>query len=463
MNNSKKVVKYKKPFNINIGVIIFVIIFIYLVFNVFSYMTTTHISIYEVEQGTMAENNVYRGLILRSEQVVNSPYTGSMNYYVKEASRIGYGNLICSIDENGDVSQKINDANKDSSNLDTESLYAIEESISEFKGSYDAAQFYQVYSFKDDVDSALNEALSLNALNQISDYASTAQNNQTFHQVYADTSGILAYYTDGYEGVTTDNFTADMFDEPVYAKNNLKQNAAVNSGEPMYKLIDSEIWNIVVPINEKVATDLSDDDTLKLRFVKDEKTAYATYIIQSKDGQNYLILTLRNSMVRYAKDRFIEIELLLSEETGLKIPNSSITEKEFFTIPSSYFVKGGDSNSEGFLVQRSDAKGKMTTEFVAPTIYFENKDTYYIDSEEVSAGDKLVKPDSNETYTIGSDTGKLDGVYNVNKGYAVFKQIDILYQSSEYTIVKTGTTYGIALYDHIALDSTKVKENELLK
>jgi len=62
LNEHKKVVKYRKPFNINIGVIIFIIIFIYLVFNVFTYITTTHTSVYEVEQGTMAENNVYRGL-----------------------------------------------------------------------------------------------------------------------------------------------------------------------------------------------------------------------------------------------------------------------------------------------------------------------------------------------------------------------------------------------------------------
>ena len=64
---------------------------------------------------------------------------------------------------------------------------------------------------------------------------------------------------------------------------------------------------------------------------------------------------------------------------------------------------------------------------------------------------------------LGSDTAVLKGVYNINKGYAVFKQIDILYQNEEYTVVRTGTSYGIALYDHIALDGSKVKENELVK
>lgn len=68
IEKNKNVVKYRKPMNFNIGVIIFVIIFIYLVFNVFSYLTETHISVYEVEQGTIAVNNVYNGLILRDEK-----------------------------------------------------------------------------------------------------------------------------------------------------------------------------------------------------------------------------------------------------------------------------------------------------------------------------------------------------------------------------------------------------------
>ncbi|MGN1177035.1 MAG: HlyD family efflux transporter periplasmic adaptor subunit, partial [Roseburia sp.] len=60
------------------------------------------------------------------------------------------------------------------------------------------------------------------------------------------------------------------------------------------------------------------------------------------------------------------------------------------------------------------------------------------------------------------ETASLQGVYNINKGYAVFKQINILYQNKEYTIVETGTNYGLSLYDHIALDGTKINENDLI-
>ena len=218
-----------------------------------------------------------------------------------------------------------------------------------------------------------------------------------------------------------------------------------------------------VETKNATAESLKDDDTIKIRFLKDAKEAYATYSIVERDGQQYLILSLKSAIVRYASERYVEIELLLSEETGLKIPNSAITEKEFYTVPIDFFLKGGDSSDEGILVERTDKDGKSTTEFVTPTIYYETDDTYYIDSEYVSSGDILQKPDSSETYRVGTDTASLKGVYNINKGYAVFKQIDVLYQNEEYTIVKTGTTYGIALYDHIALDGTKIDENQLIK
>lgn len=463
LSENKKVVKYRKPFNINIGVIIFIIIFIYLVFNVFSYMTTTHISVYEVQQGTMAENNVYKGLILREEQVYYSNYTGAVNFYVKEASRVSANNLVYSIDENGDISQKIQEASQDVSVLESGDLSEIEESIYDFQSSYDAQSYYNVYAFKENIDSALNEALNLKALNSLSDYTTSAQASNTFHLISSDRPGIVVYYSDGYEGVTTETFTADMFNESSYTRTSSQNSLSVDSGSPVYKLITSEYWNIVLPIPQNVADELADDDTLQLRFVKDDKKAYATYTIQQRDGQNYLILTLRNSMIRYAKDRYIEVELLLTEETGLKIPNSAITEKEFYTVPIEYFMKGGDSSEDGLLVQREDKDGKTITEFVAPTIYYETDVYYYIDSEDVSADDIILKPDSTSTYKVGSNTAVLKGVYNINKGYAVFKQIDILYQNEEYAIVQTGTTYGIALYDHIALDGSKIQENELIK
>ena len=56
----------------------------------------------------------------------------------------------------------------------------------------------------------------------------------------------------------------------------------------------------------------------------------------------------------------------------------------------------------------------------------------------------------------------MTGVYNINKGYAVFKQISIISQNDDYTIVDPKTAYGISLYDHIALNGDSVHENDII-
>ena len=70
----------------------------------------------------------------------------------------------------------------------------------------------------------------------------------------------------------------------------------------------------------------------------------------------------------------------------------------------------------------------------------------------------LIKPDSTATFTVGK-TGTLKGVYNYNKGYADFKQIEVLYDNEEYSIVKSKTRYGLRVYDYIILDAESYDKN----
>ena len=44
----------------------------------------------------------------------------------------------------------------------------------------------------------------------------------------------------------------------------------------------------------------------------------------------------------------------------------------------------------------------------------------------------------------------------------MFRQIDTIYQNEEYSIIRSGTAYGISMYDHIALDGSMILENEII-
>ena len=115
MAKRQNVVKMSRSHNLNIGVVIFLIIIIYVVFNVFSYLTSSPIAEYEVGQGTIATNHVYQGLIIRDETVVYAGQSGYINYYMKNASKASVNDVIYSIDTTGDISKQITTASEDGS------------------------------------------------------------------------------------------------------------------------------------------------------------------------------------------------------------------------------------------------------------------------------------------------------------------------------------------------------------
>ena len=72
-----------------------------------------------------------------------------------------------------------------------------------------------------------------------------------------------------------------------------------------------------------------------------------------------------------------------------------------------------------------------------------------------------MRPDSSETFPL-KEKKTLTGVYNINQGYAVFRQISILCENDDYYIVEEGTSYGLSNYDHIVLDGSMVEVSEVV-
>lgn len=464
----RKIVRYRRRFHLNISIIIFLFVFIYFVIYLVSYLTQNNISVYEVQYGQIAQNRTYTGLILRPEQVFYSQNAGDVNYYKKEGDKAGYNDLICSVDKTGNIASEISQAGMDATNLSNEELLKIQSSITNYVSSYSNMQFYNVYSFKENVNAQIQENLYINALNDLSDQTDSAVSQNTFSFERTSVDGILALYTDGYEDVTTDTFTADMYNPASYTKTNLKGNTQITSGQAMYKIATSENWSIMVPVTddeaaryqEEIGED-SDSFVLHVKFRKDDTETNATTYIKDLDGQKFLQLNLNNSMVRFVSDRYIEVELGSDKNTGLKIPNSAIVEKEFLVVPKKYVGKGDNSSSDGVIKITKDKHGKESAEFVSINAYAETDDSYYVSQDNLSVGDVIQMQESSEQYAL-KDMAKQKGVYNMDKGYAIFRQIEIVSDNEEYSVVKSGIKFGISLYDHIALNGSEVQEGDFL-
>ena len=205
-----------------------------------------------------------------------------------------------------------------------------------------------------------------------------------------------------------------------------------------------------------------------MEFTRDHTTAWADFSLIQVGSTTCARMDFNNSMVRFADLRYIEVEFMVDDEAGLKIPNTAIVEKDFYLIPKAFLVEEGDE--QGFLREVYDENGQASAEFVNMTLYSEDEEYYYVDPRETDSvtgeeklpiGSYLILTDSQERFQVGM-TGTLQGVYNINKGYTQFRQIKILSQNEEYTLVEEGTSYGLTVYDHIVLNGETVDEDEII-
>lgn len=459
--NPNKITKYRRPLNLNIGMIIFAVIFIYIVICVFMYFTAKHVVWYEVQAGSLSMNNTYEAIALRDETIVTSSDNGYVNYFAREGARVAVGDLVYTVDESGKLADYIGTNSTGENSLSQSDLTALKSEIVGFANRFDRKNFNSVYDFKYDMEGTVLKLSNYNILESIE----SVQNSDLaglIKQCTASLSGIIIYSIDGYEDLTLEMMTVEMFDKKNYEKTPLLSNELIAAGDPVYKISSNEDWSLVIQVDKKREEELLKAEYVKVRFLKNQETSWGKVdSFTNEKGDIFVKLTFTNSMITFCNERFVDIELILEDETGLKIPNSSIVEKEFFIVPKGYVTKGGNSNSYGVLKETYTEEGTATTEFIEATIYNETEEEYYLDGAALRIGDYIVMPETSEKYAL-SKRGSLIGVYNINKGYADFKQVDILYNNDEYSIVQSNTAYGLNVYDYIVLDATAVNEDELI-
>ena len=123
-----------------------------------------------------------------------------------------------------------------------------------------------------------------------------------------------------------------------------------------------------------------------------------------------------------------------------------------------------DESGKGWVLkQYVTDSGEVTTKNFQISIYnYDEKNReYYVDATFLNAADILFKKDGQDNYVV-SKRATLTGVYNVNNGYADFRQINILSQNDEYSIVSSNTRYGLNVYDYIALNAESVHEDQFI-
>lgn len=445
-----KVARYRRPVRINIGIIIFLFIFIYITAQIIFYLNKKRISIYEVVSASMSDNNTITGLILREEEVFQAEQSGYINFYINDGGRAAAQDVLYTIDETGSISAQLAEMGTESQSGEAEA--AIQNLLVRYRKA-DSEAFSDIYSLK---DSVLTESLQSSGASMLSSLQAILQtygDGGNFHVNRAEESGIVAFYTDGYETKTRDDISYADFaaDNTVYQKKAVGNSSLLEAGSSVCKLVPSEIWSILLPVDQEQYGKLAERDYVDITIRRDGIHATAAVSVYQRGEELFAELTLQRYMVRYVGQRYLDVSISLNSVSGLKIPQSAVVEKAFFKVPLEYFTAGGDSSSDGLVRETYTEKGEVEYTYIATDIYYKDETCAYIATDgELSAGDRIRKTDSSDTYIL-SETATLKGVYNANKGYAVFRRIEPLYENEEYCIVADNTTYGLSEYDHIIL------------
>ncbi|WP_132251822.1 HlyD family efflux transporter periplasmic adaptor subunit [Natranaerovirga pectinivora] len=436
---SGKVIQYKKRRPFNIGLIIYSVILIYIIISVFTFISRKNPSRFEAISGSIREGEFFTGIIIRDEEVINSPYDGYVSYFFRNGDRASRETIICTIDRmNNRRVEEISRLNRDELNV-------IQYQVSNFKSEYNDSYFNSVYDLTYKINNSLIE------FNKIVNNNNIDMNGMNV--IRSKYSGIISYRMDGLEELSLENVDTIILSEKVTNEQLLTNRVSV--GDPLYKIINSQKWYMVFEPTESLLNYIENRNTLNINLFNDRELT--GLIIEKNSGK--IVLEFNHSVNDFTDYRFMDFEIIYNDIQGIKIPNSAIISKSFYRIPRDFVTRSGSEN--GIMRATTLDDGSQTVQFIPFAMNYLDDDYYYIRDTVLNHNDVIIKPNSTESFRVDYMVS-LEGVYDSIRGFAQFKLIEKVFSNNAYTIVKQGTPYGIRLYDHIIMNANEVEENEIV-
>lgn len=461
-----KVVEVKRRYPRLLGILFFVFsVYIFILFVVSN--SRDHVSIYEVSEKEIAEDETIRGLILRNEELVTASESGYVNYYVSEGSKVGLGSKVYSVDQSGNISEKLASLDTEDVDIQEKDSKEVRTNISEFRDGFTLADYSKINNFRYEMDNTVLELSAVNLSDRINKIIKReGKNSAGFEVNNAKKAGVVSFLTDGMEEVNFNNIKSEYFDNMNDNWKQLRTESKVESGTPIYKIVTNENWAIILPLNTKQYEKVKNLKAVYIAFSSDEKEVYVPISTFKEGNRRYAKLQLNKYMIRYLDRRYIDVSLKLNTKSGLKIPNTAVFKKDCYVFPKKYLSKNTENNTTvfGVDVRTTLDDGTIDESFHKLNIYYiDNKNNVYIDKNLFNPG-TMIFPSNNKTmgaYELVK-TKKLKGVYNCNQGYCVFQMVNEIYHNDEYTIVEGDTLYSLSAYDHIILNPKMINENDII-
>ena len=461
--NEKNIIRIKKVPRFNPIFIFLILVLGYIGMVVYSYFHRTHLTPILVEPITISNSDVITGLVIRNEKVVTSDAAGYINYYVQDGDKVGADTVIYTVDETGNFSEILSEQlDKGVQKFSTEQWLKLKDSLYDLSADYPKNGLAGVKMTKNKMNDQIISFYYDAAVKEITDNLDDSH----YQRIKKDHSCTVLLGLDGFQDFSEKDLGPVLFDQSQYKKDMVKPGSVVKKGEPIYREVTDYDWVMYFPLTDNTKAESfvnRSASTIRLYLMSEDLEVTVPFsIVKSADGtKEYVKCFFENKSYGTLSNRYLNFKIVASDaKSGLKVPKSAVVDQRFYLIPQSFATYGQDGKSLGFLVV-SPSTGVDGAVHKVESLYALENGYYYVSMEDFSVGDYVLKEDSQEKFYLGP-TDTLEGVFNVNKGYTMFRRVRVLENVRDYCIVSKGLSYSISPYDHVVYDATGVKEHQLV-
>ncbi len=460
MTLADNIIRVKKRKDVNIGIIVFLVILIYIVSYVYTLLTKSEIPLYEVQPGEIYVTSQCDGMILREEELVYTEIAGYLNYYFGEGSRVAKNSTVYSIDSNRDMYNLIS-GNATEIKLSGNDLADLKQILQNTFILSDADK--SIAEKKTEVTTGYQRLIDAMLMKELNEIVTSTGIISNFHVVSTEKSGIISYMVDEYTDYTIQDVTAACF-ENKDASGSLYSVDLIAANSPVYKMITSDNWSIIVLLTDTLYGQLLGKETATF-YLDNQLKITAPINCYRKEDACFAEIKMNKYLPNYTSERFLKVNFEVEYVEGLKIPETAITFKDYYRIPEEYFVLGGNETEQvkGLLVEEFNSEtGTTQYTFQETEIFYSSDGFSYVDCEDFVKETYISKPDMTARVMLYTFLNKLEGAYNINKGYTVFKRVERIKTENGYAIIKRNSESGLSAYDHIVLDASNALEDKVI-
>lgn len=325
--------------------IIFIICFAYNIVSLFINPTDT----FMIENGKVYSSEQAVGYIIREEKIFQGEnYKNGISQIKTEGQKVAKGDPIfryyTNNEENltkkiAELDVQIQDAMEQTNSIYSSDIASIDRQIeSELYNIKKSNEIKNITESKKTINSALIKKAKLTGelspsgsyIKELITKRSELEKklNSGSEYVEATISGTVSYKIDGLEEELTPNSIQNLTEDYL---NNLKLRTGeiIASSNEKGKIINNYYNYIATILQSEEANNIELNKTIKLLLsTGDEVKAQVVHISDQENGKKLIVFKITNCVEKLISYRKISIEAIWWSANGLRVPNSSIIEKD---------------------------------------------------------------------------------------------------------------------------------------